>query len=110
MQHHENMPSSDAALPAVAPSTLPAELEAIRETYGRLREARHARSTRRAYAADWRAFVAFCEAHGAQALPAAPVTVAAFVAAEAAHRAPSTIGRRLAAIKHAHGEAGDDDP
>lgn len=69
-------------------------------------------STRRAYAADCRAFNAWCAARGLGTLPAAPATVAAFTAAaftaaEAdAGLTRATIGRRLAAIVYAHRVAG----
>jgi site-specific recombinase XerD len=57
-----------------------------------------AAATRRAYQADWKMFAAWCAARGAAALPAAPETVAAFLAAEATAGAkPSTIARRAAA-------------
>jgi integrase len=48
---------------------------------------------------------------GVCSLPAAPQTVAGFLAAEAeAGRKPATIGRRGAAIRYAHKLAGYDDP
>jgi site-specific recombinase XerD len=68
-------------------------------------------STRRAYAADWRRFTAWCAGHGLDALPASPGAVAAFLAAEAGQgRVPSTLGRRLAAIRAAHLRAGHEPP
>jgi site-specific recombinase XerD len=60
-------------------------------------------ATRKAYATDFRLLKAWCDGKGAQALPAAPETVAAFLAAEAeAGVRPSTRGRRVAAIRYAH--------
>jgi site-specific recombinase XerD len=60
-------------------------------------------ATRKAYGTDFRLFKAWCDGKGAQALPAAPETVAAFLAAEAeAGVRPSTLGRRVAAIRYAH--------
>jgi site-specific recombinase XerD len=60
-------------------------------------------ATRKAYATDFRLFKEWCDGKGAQALPAAPETVAAFLAAEAeAGVRPSTLGRRVAAIRYAH--------
>jgi hypothetical protein len=41
---------------------------------------RHAPEAARLYAADWQCFVAWCQAAGLAALPAAPATVAAFLA------------------------------
>jgi site-specific recombinase XerD len=66
-------------------------------------KAEKAPATRKAYATDFRLFKEWCEGKGAQALPAAPETVAAFLAAEAeAGVKPSTLGRRVAAIRYAH--------
>jgi len=64
--------------------------------------------TRRAYETDHRLFVAWCEAKGVSAaLPASAETVAAFLAAEAdTGKRPSTVGRRLAAIRDFHKLAG----
>jgi site-specific recombinase XerD len=60
-------------------------------------------ATRKAYATDFRLFKQWCDGKGAAALPAAPETVAAFLAAEAeAGVRPSTLGRRVAAIRYAH--------
>jgi site-specific recombinase XerD len=59
-------------------------------------------STRRAYATDFKTFRAWCDGKGVSALPAAPETVAAFLAAESAVAKPSTLGRRIAAIRYAH--------
>lgn len=56
-------------------------------------------ATLRAYAADWRAFEAWCRLADLPPLPAHPATVAAFVAAEAdLGRKPSTLARRAIAI------------
>jgi integrase len=60
-------------------------------------------ATWRAYEADWRAFDAWCRAVDLLPMPATPHTVALFLAAEAKlGRAPSTLGRRLAAIRLMH--------
>lgn len=64
-------------------------------------------ATKRAYTSDWRIFVAWCDERAMPSLPAAPASVAAFLAQEAdCGRARSTIGRRLAAIVFAHRAAG----
>jgi integrase len=64
-------------------------------------------ATRKAYAADFRLFKEWCDGKGAQSLPAAAETVAAFLAAEAeAGVRPSTLGRRVAAFRYAHKLAG----
>ncbi len=66
-------------------------------------KAEKAPATRKAYGTDFRLFRAWCEARGANALPAAPETVAAYLAAEAGQGVkPSTLGRRVAAIRYAH--------
>ncbi|RZM08844.1 MAG: site-specific integrase [Sphingomonas sp.] len=89
------------------PRLLDEEVEAAR---GYVAAAR-APATRRAYASDWRLFLAWCEARGLASLPATPETVAVFLSAEAqAGIRPSTIGRRLAAIGYAHVQAGFDPP
>ena len=62
-----------------------------------------AASTRRAYERDWRVFASWSAAHALAAMPAAPATVAAFLAAEADREfRPVTIARRAAAIAAAH--------
>jgi Phage integrase, N-terminal SAM-like domain len=70
-----------------------------------------AESTRKAYRSDFAAFTAWCGSRGVASLPATPETVAAYLTAEAeAGLKPSTIGRRCAAIGHAHKLAGDEPP
>lgn len=64
-------------------------------------------NTLRAYASDWRAFQAWCEAGGARALPAAPVVVAGHLASLAGRVGRSALWRRLAAIGHMHRQAGE---
>jgi integrase len=59
-------------------------------------------ATRRAYAADWNHFVAWCASLGGVALPAAPEAVAAYLASLAPTYASSTVRRRLVAIGQAH--------
>jgi integrase len=63
-------------------------------------------NTRRAYAADWRAFVAWCDAGGVPPLPAPPVVVAGHLAGLAKSLGRSGLRRRLAAIAHEHRRAG----
>jgi site-specific recombinase XerD len=76
-----------------------------------LAKAEKAPSTRKAYGTDFRLFKAWCEAKGVSALPASPETVAAFLASETGNAAkPSTLGRRVAAIRHAHKLAHVDTP
>jgi site-specific recombinase XerD len=75
-----------------------------------LAKAEKAPATRRAYASDFRLFRVYCDARGISSLPAAPETVASYIAAEAQTAKPSTIGRRIAAIRYAHKMAGFDTP
>ncbi len=67
----------------------------------------HASNTRRAYAADWADFAAWCAEAGEGALPATPKAVAGYLhhLAEAGRKV-ATIQRRLAAIADRHRSAG----
>jgi integrase len=67
-------------------------------------------ATRRAYASDWRSFEAWCAAAGLSNLPAAPETVALYIAALAEKHRPATIGRHLAAISARHKARGMESP
>ncbi|MEK9808992.1 MAG: site-specific integrase [Candidatus Nanopelagicales bacterium] len=93
--------AGDGALAAV-------ELVASARTYA---EAATAPNTRRAYASAWRSFTAWCKAQDLLALPAAPATVALYVAHLAdAGRAVSSVQTALAAIRKAHEVAGTSSP
>lgn len=100
--------SSQLALfqsPPVAPVILftPADERIEIEATVRFALEEKAASTRRAYAADWRHFQAFCDARGLEALPALPATLARFVSSLAtAGLKASTIGRRAAAVAYYH--------
>jgi site-specific recombinase XerD len=90
-----------------APSLPAADVEAA-AAYAK---AEKAVGTRRAYKTDFAIFRAWCADRGASALPAEPATVAAFLAWEANRRSrPSTVGRRVAAIRYAHKLAGHESP
>ncbi len=66
-----------------------------------------ATATRRAYKSDFRIFQDFCKARELKPLPALADTVAAFLSAEAVRGVKSrTLGRRIAAIGHAHKSSG----
>ncbi len=70
-----------------------------------------AERTKKAYAADWRSFIAFCETLGAAPLPASPATVALYVTALArGGKRVATIARALVTIRQAHKLAGHDSP
>jgi site-specific recombinase XerD len=87
-------------------SNLPAALGVDLTAAVDLAKAEKAASTRKAYGTDFRLFTAWCEARGVAALPAAPETVAAYLAAQAPTSKTSTLGRRVAAIRYAHKLAG----
>src|ERR1700730_6693495 len=91
-------------------SNLPAALGPDLATAIDLAKAEKAVSTRKAYGTDFRLFKVYCDAKGVSALPASPETVAAYIAAEAQTAKPSTIGRRVAAIRYAHKLVGLDTP
>jgi site-specific recombinase XerD len=87
---------------AVAAGTvaLPASELAVAVAYAR---AEKAAATRRAYGSDYAIFRAWCAERQLEPLPAAPETVAGFLASEASRGTrASTIGRRVAAIRYAH--------
>jgi site-specific recombinase XerD len=91
--------------------TLPAALGPDLTAAIDLAKAEKAVSTRRAYGTDFRLFKAWCEAKGVFPLPASPETVAAFLAAETGEGTkPSTLARRVAAIRYAHKLAHLDTP
>ena len=98
-----------ALLPA--PAVLPAIIQAEQDAARSYRQNDKAAGTHRAYGSDFRIFASWCEVRGVLHLPAEPETVATFIAAEAdAGTRPSTIGRRLAAIRYAHRLAGQPTP
>ncbi|WP_022834960.1 site-specific integrase [Salisaeta longa] len=69
-----------------------------------------AENTKRAYRADWKQFVGWCEERGVRPLPALPKTVVLYVSAVADDYKLSTLERKLTAISQAHKTAGFDSP
>lgn len=67
-------------------------------------------NTQRAYASDWRSFLAFCLTHGAPALPAAPQTVALYVTSLGETCKVATVRRHLCSIAAKHRENGLESP
>lgn len=61
-----------------------------------------AANTARTYASAWRCFEAWCSARSLLALPAAPMTCAAYLADRAAQLRPSSLSVHLAAIHQHH--------
>jgi hypothetical protein len=98
---HENQKTTELAeAPPALPSVAIQEAAADAEVFA---TASRAASTWRAYESDWRIFMAWYQAMDLAPLPAAPATVAMFLAAEAKRgTAPSTLNRRLAAIRLMH--------
>ena len=87
------------------------ELESAFAAAKRYAKKSRADSTWRAYENDWRQFEAWCTKVNLPALPADPDTVAMFVASQAADGLnPSTLDRRLAAIRLVHLGAGHASP
>lgn len=95
-------------VPRPTPALVPThEIEAAR----RYIEAEKAAASRKAYRTDWGIFTTWATARQLEALPAHPETVSLFLAAEAeAGRKPSTVARRLAAIRYAHRTANLEPP
>jgi hypothetical protein len=97
------LPTALVAAPIAFPAILAAELDAAA---GLAREEK-APATRRAYRSDFAIFEAWCALRGVAALPASAESMAAFLASECDRgMSASTIGRRVAAIRHAHKLAG----
>ncbi|MCF8102150.1 MAG: tyrosine-type recombinase/integrase [Desulfarculaceae bacterium] len=79
------------------------ELEQAEHFYNQ----QHASSTLRSYHSDWTIFEAWCRSHGLPAVPAAPEAIAIFLSSQAADgKRPSTLTRRVAAIRYFHIKAG----
>lgn len=65
-----------------------------------------AAETLRLYAADWRAFAAWCRRMGCAPLPASPATLAAYLLAVAPGLSRGALGRRRAAVGTMHRNQG----
>ena len=92
--------------PAPPPEATDADRGAMVETllgaYVRAAKGAFSANTERAVKADLGIYTAWCAAQGRAALPASPDTIAAFVDAMAATRAPATVRRYVASIAVAH--------
>jgi site-specific recombinase XerD len=100
-----------------APSVTPrgaeyhaARLEDLGERAAGYVERSKAANTRRAYRSDWADFERWCEKYRRPPLPAAPDTVAYYLADRSQDLKTSTLGRRLATIAEAHRAAGLESP
>lgn len=89
-------------VPAVSPSLI--------DQAAAYAKASKAGNTVRAYSSDWAAFCEFCQSEGVAALPASPLTVAAWVSSMAGSMAAATIRRRLASVSQAHKIVGHESP
>jgi len=107
---------STAAEPAT-PSVPALSVETLTQVAGAATRSR-SESTRRNYAADWDRFTAWCAREGHAALPAHPLTVAAYLhdaaatVTEVGERAysPATLARWVAGIGYHHRRAGHPAP
>ncbi len=103
------MTTTDLTL--AAPPAMLATVAAETEAAHAFAQSATAKATRRAYAGAWRRFAAWCQARGAQALPAAPGAVAVYIAALATEgRRVATIGQAINAIASNHRAAGHESP
>ena len=79
-----------------------AAVEGLPGAYVRAADGAFSANTERAVKADLGIYTAWCAGQGRAALPAGPGTIAAFVDAMAATRAPATVRRYVASIAVAH--------
>jgi site-specific recombinase XerD len=101
----------NALVPIPSGSSLPAALAPDLTRAAEWAREDKAAATRRAYRSDFQIFEAWCRGRGVSALPAAAETVAAFLAYDVKTGSrPSTLGRRVAAIRYAHKLAGQPVP
>lgn len=102
------VPLDDASdrRPAVVQSSALEAVDGYAKAYAYLRAAR-SDATRRAYASDWIHFTDWCDAQpGIRSLPAAPETVALYLAEYADQLKTATLIRRCAAISALHQASG----
>jgi len=108
------MDDRDAGVPVVPDAgvvSLSTQLDQLLQDAARFATHARADATLRGYRSDWADFSSWCFQMGVQALPAAPETVAAYMAALAGMGAAvGTIARRLSSIGHYHRASGQLDP
>ena len=90
--------------------TFPAELVPVVEQAKHYAEQSRAENTKRAYRSDWTHFTTWCNERGLTALPAEASTIALYLSDLAATLKPSTLQRRITAIRVAHREQGIEAP
>jgi integrase len=81
-------------------------LDTLKNRVSDIMENAKADNTKRAYKADWRDFLAFCQKHALSSLPASPDTVTLYLSQLAETKKMATIRRRVASIAEAHRVAG----
>jgi site-specific recombinase XerD len=97
---HDLIAFDPALTGTLSHALIPAEEQDTLRTFA---ENEKAASTRKCYQKDYATFEAWCGEKGLVPLPAAPATVARFIAFCASEgKSVSTIGRRLAGISYAH--------
>ena len=99
-------PGRRAPPPEAAGGDRGAAADELPDALAQAMEGAFSANTRRALKADLRIYTAWCAEQGHQALPATPATIAAFVDAMAATRAPATVRRYVASIAMAHRATG----
>ncbi len=99
-------PGRRAPPPEAAGEDRGAAAEGMPDALAQAMEGAFSANTKRALKADLRIYTAWCAEEGREALPATPDTVAAFVDAMAATRAPATVRRYVASIAMAHRATG----
>src|SRR5687768_7630240 len=98
-------------VPELASRTVPDVLEAEVHAAKGFALEQHSAATRRAYRSDLAVFTAWCDARQIAKMPAAPEAIATFLSFQAkAGVRPSTLARRVAAIRYAHALAGFEPP
>lgn len=85
--------------------SLPAPLATVVESARAYTQASRAANTLRSQASQWKRFTAWCAGHALSSLPAAPETVALYLAASANTLKAGSLACALAAIKAGHAAA-----
>ena len=95
-------PGRQAPPPGAADEDRAAAVRGLPDAWMEAAEGAFSANTRRALKSDLRIYSAWCAEERRQALPATPDTIAAFVDAMAATRAPATVRRYVASIAAVH--------
>jgi site-specific recombinase XerD len=101
----------DTALIVIEQPALPAELLEPLRLANDFAKASKAPATQAAYRSDFAIFESWCQARGISALPASAESLCGFLADQVSiGKRPSTLSRRLAAIRYFHRAAGYETP